>query len=93
MLNGAELDRVVSTHKPDIIVPEIEAIRTERFYDYEKQGIQVVAQCARGKLHHEPQGDRNLAAQELGIRTRSSLTPKRAKSSMPPCSKWASRAW
>jgi phosphoribosylglycinamide formyltransferase 2 len=31
MLNGAELDRVVSTHKPDIIVPEIEAIRTERF--------------------------------------------------------------
>jgi formate-dependent phosphoribosylglycinamide formyltransferase (GAR transformylase) len=36
---------------------------------------------------------RNLAAQELGIRTRNSLTPKRAKSSMPPCSKWAFPAW
>ncbi len=42
MLNGDELDRIVAKHKPDIIVPEIEAIRTERFYDYEATGIQVV---------------------------------------------------
>jgi phosphoribosylglycinamide formyltransferase 2 len=42
MLDGPELDRIVAKHKPDIIVPEIEAIRTERFYDYERQGIQVV---------------------------------------------------
>ncbi|GIR12847.1 MAG: hypothetical protein CM15mP23_14220 [Cryomorphaceae bacterium] len=34
--------QLLPKHKPDIIVPEIEAIRTERFYDYEKQGIQVV---------------------------------------------------
>ncbi len=39
MLDGAELDRIVAKHQPDFIVPEIEAIRTERFYDYEKQGI------------------------------------------------------
>ena len=31
MLDGAELDRIVAKHRPDIIVPEIEAIRTERF--------------------------------------------------------------
>ena len=42
MLDGTALDAIVDKHKPDIIVPEIEAIRTERFYDYEKQGIQVV---------------------------------------------------
>ena len=38
MLDGNVLDEVVAKHKPDLIVPEIEAIRTERFYEYEKQG-------------------------------------------------------
>ena len=42
MLNGDALDQVVAKHKPDIIVPEVESIRTERFYDYEKQGYQVI---------------------------------------------------
>ncbi|HBB48924.1 MAG TPA: phosphoribosylglycinamide formyltransferase 2, partial [Flavobacteriaceae bacterium] len=42
MLNGDALDKVVEKHKPDFIVPEIEAIRTERFYDYEAQGIKVI---------------------------------------------------
>jgi phosphoribosylglycinamide formyltransferase 2 len=36
------LDRIVAKHQPDFIVPEIEAIRTERFYEYEKKGITVV---------------------------------------------------
>src|SRR3954463_13577743 len=34
MLDGKALDEVISKHKPDMVVPEIEAIRTERFYDY-----------------------------------------------------------
>ncbi len=42
MLDGEALDKIVAKHKPHLIVPEIEAIRTERFYDYEKQGITVV---------------------------------------------------
>ena len=42
MLNGFELDKIVDKHKPDFIVPEIESIRTERFYDYEKQGYNVI---------------------------------------------------
>ena len=42
MLDGNALDTIVAKHKPDYIVPEIEAIRTERFYDYEKQGFTVV---------------------------------------------------
>jgi phosphoribosylglycinamide formyltransferase 2 len=42
MLNAAQLDAIVAKHQPDLIVPEIEAIRTERFYSYEQQHIQVV---------------------------------------------------
>ena len=41
MLDGEQLDSIVSKHKPDLVVPEIEAIRTERFYEYEKQNIKV----------------------------------------------------
>src|SRR6185295_9499635 len=42
MLDGTALDVIVHKHKPHLIVPEIEAIRTEKFYEYEKQGITVV---------------------------------------------------
>ena len=42
MLDGDALAAVVERHKPDVIVPEIEAIRTERLFDFEKMGIQVV---------------------------------------------------
>ena len=42
MLDGSALDHIVAKHNPDFIVPEIEAIRTERFYDYERQGINVI---------------------------------------------------
>ena len=42
MLDGDALTAVVEKHHPDIIVPEIEAIRTERLFDFEKEGSQVV---------------------------------------------------
>jgi phosphoribosylglycinamide formyltransferase 2 len=42
MLDGEALERVVEKHHPDLIVPEIEAIRTERLYEFEQEGIQVV---------------------------------------------------
>jgi len=69
MLDGSELDRIVAKHQPDLIVPEIEAIRTERFYDYEKTGIQVVpsAKAANFTMNHK--AIRDLAAKELGLRT------------------------
>ena len=40
MLDGDQLDRIVDKHRPDFIVPEVESIRTERFYDYENKDIQ-----------------------------------------------------
>ena len=69
MLNGAELDRIVAKHKPDLIVPEIEAIRTERFYDYEKQGIQVVPSAKAANFTMNRKAIRDLAAKDLGVRT------------------------
>jgi len=69
MLDGEELDRIVAKHKPDLIVPEIEAIRTERFYDYEKQGIQVVPSAKAANFTMNRKAIRDLAAIEVGVRT------------------------
>lgn len=69
MLDGTELDRIVAKHKPDIIVPEIEAIRTERFYDYEKQNIQVVPSARAANFTMNRKAIRDLAAKELGLKT------------------------
>jgi len=69
MLDGAELDRIVAKHKPDIIVPEIEAIRTERFYDYEQQGFHVVPSAKAANFTMNRKAIRDLAAKELGLRT------------------------
>jgi phosphoribosylglycinamide formyltransferase 2 len=69
MLNGDQLDSVVAKHQPDLIVPEVEAIRTERFYDYETQGIQVVPSARAANFTMNRRAIRDLAAQELGLRT------------------------
>jgi phosphoribosylglycinamide formyltransferase 2 len=69
MLDGNALDAIVSKHKPDIIVPEIEAIRTERFYDYEKSGIQVVPSAKAANFTMNRKAIRDLAAKDLGLRT------------------------
>jgi len=69
MLDGDVLDAIVDKHKPDIIVPEIEAIRTERFYAYEQQNIQVVPSAKAANFTMDRKAIRDLAAQELGLRT------------------------
>lgn len=69
MLDGTELDRIVAKHNPDFIVPEIEAIRTERFYDYEKQGITVVPSAKAANFTMNRKAIRDLAAKDLGLRT------------------------
>ncbi len=69
MLDGDELDRIVDKHQPDLIVPEIEAIRTERFYDYEKRGIQVVPSAKAANFTMNRKAIRDLSANELGIKT------------------------
>lgn len=69
MLDGEALDRAVAKHQPDIIVPEIEAIRTERLYDYESQGIQVTPSARAVNYTMNRKAIRDLAAKELGLKT------------------------
>ena len=69
MLDGAALDRIVAKYQPDFIVPEIEAIRTERFYDYEKQGIKVIPSAKAANYTMNRKAIRDLAAIDLGVRT------------------------
>jgi phosphoribosylglycinamide formyltransferase 2 len=69
MLDGDALDKIVAKHQPDYIVPEIEAIRTERFYDYEKQGITVVPSAKAANFTMNRKAIRDLAAKDLGLRT------------------------
>ena len=69
MLNGDQLDAIVEKHKPDLVVPEIEAIRTERFYEYEKQNIQVVPSARAANFTMNRKLIRNLASRELGLKT------------------------
>ena len=69
MLNGSELDRIVKKHKPDFIVPEVESIRTERFYDYEKQGYTVIPSAKAANFTMNRKAIRDLAAIDLGVKT------------------------
>lgn len=69
MLDGDALDKIVAKHQPDLIVPEIEAIRTERFYDYEKQKIQIVPSAKAANFTMNRKAIRDLAAKELGLKT------------------------
>lgn len=69
MLDGDALDAVVEKHHPDIIVPEIEAIRTERLFEYERQGMQVVPSAKAANYTMNRRAIRDLAAKELGLRT------------------------
>jgi phosphoribosylglycinamide formyltransferase 2 len=69
MLDGEALMRTVEEVKPDIIVPEVEAIRTERLYDCEKMGIQVVPSARAVNFTMNRKSIRELAAKELGLKT------------------------
>lgn len=69
MLDGEALERAVRKYRPDIIVPEIEAIRTERLYDFEQEGIQVVPSARAVNFTMNRKAIRDLAAKELGLKT------------------------
>lgn len=69
MLDGDALMAAVKKHRPDVIVPEIEAIRTERLYDCEKMGIQVVPSARAVNFTMNRKAIRELAHTELGLKT------------------------
>lgn len=69
MLDGDQLDAVVEKHKPDFIVPEVESIRTERFFEYEKQGYTVIPSAKAANFTMNRRAIRDLAAEDLGLKT------------------------
>ncbi|MCM1312695.1 MAG: formate-dependent phosphoribosylglycinamide formyltransferase [Bacteroides sp.] len=69
MLDGEALMSAVNKHKPDIIVPEIEAIRTEKLYDCEAMGIKVVPSARAVNFTMNRKAIRELAHTELGLQT------------------------
>lgn len=69
MLDSRELDAVVTKHKPKLIVPEVESIRTECFYKYEKDGYTVVPSAKAANYTMNRKLIRDLAAKDLKIKT------------------------
>jgi phosphoribosylglycinamide formyltransferase 2 len=69
MLNADALAEVVRKHAPDFIVPEVEAIRTEKLRDFEKAGITVVPTAEAAHLTMNRDAIRDVAANELKLRT------------------------
>jgi phosphoribosylglycinamide formyltransferase 2 len=69
MLDGAALRAAVERHRPDHIVPEIEAIDTAMLGDLEREGWHVVPSAKAVQLTMNRDGIRDFAAQELGLTT------------------------
>jgi len=69
MLDGDALRAVIEAEKPDLIVPEIEAIATDTLVDLEQEGFTVVPTARAAQLTMNREGIRRLAAEELGLPT------------------------
>ncbi len=76
MLDGEALANAVARHKPDFIVPEIEAIRTEILYDFEKQGITITPSAKAVNFTMNRKAIRDMAAKDLGLKTAKYLYAK-----------------
>lgn len=69
MLDGDALRAAVLKHTPDHIVPEIEAIRTEKLAELEEEGFNVIPSAKAAQLTMNRDAIRDLAASELGLKT------------------------
>jgi phosphoribosylglycinamide formyltransferase 2 len=69
MLDGAALRRVIEQERPDLVVPEIEAIHTPTLEALEREGVRVIPTARAARLTMDREGIRRLAAEELGLPT------------------------
>ncbi len=69
MLDAKAIDNIIEKHKPQLIIPEIEAIRTEQFYTYEQQGYTVIPSAKAANFTMNRKAIRDLAAKDLGLKT------------------------
>lgn len=69
MLDGARLEEIIRTEKPDFIIPEIEAIATDTLVKLEAEGFNVIPTANATRLTMNRKGIRQLAAETLGLKT------------------------
>ncbi len=69
MLDGDEIERVVRKHAPDFVVPEIEAIRTERLIELEQRGVSIVPSARAAFLTMNRDAIRDVASKQLKLPT------------------------
>jgi phosphoribosylglycinamide formyltransferase 2 len=69
MLDGGALRALIAQEKPDLVVPEIEAIHTPTLVELEKEGLKVIPTARAAWLTMDREGIRRLAAEELGLPT------------------------
>ncbi len=69
MLDGEALETIIKQEKPDYVVPEIEAIATDKLVELESKGLNVVPTANATKLTMNREGIRRLAAEELSLST------------------------
>lgn len=69
MLDGQALEEIINKEQPAYVVPEIEAIATDKLVDLEEKGLNVVPTAKATKLTMNREGIRRLAAEELDLAT------------------------
>ena len=69
MLDGDEIRRLITLEKPDLIVPEVEAIATQTLVELESEGWNIIPTAKATQLTMNREGIRRLAAEELGLKT------------------------
>jgi phosphoribosylglycinamide formyltransferase 2 len=69
MLDGDALRRVIELEKPDLVVPEIEAIATDTLAELESEGFTIIPTAKATQLTMNREGIRRLAAEDLGLKT------------------------
>ncbi|KFA97194.1 formate-dependent phosphoribosylglycinamide formyltransferase [Vibrio sp. ER1A] len=69
MLDGEALEAIINKEQPAYVVPEIEAIATDKLVELESKGLNVIPTANATKLTMNREGIRRLAAEELGLNT------------------------
>jgi len=69
MLDAQALRRVIEAERPDLVVPEVEAIATDELVALEREGVRIIPTARATQLTMDREGIRRLAAEELGLRT------------------------
>lgn len=69
MLDGDALERVIRAERPHFILPEVEAIATQRLVELEREGWCIAPSARAARLTMDREGIRRLAAEELGLAT------------------------